>query len=181
MIILVNGASSSGKTSLARALQDLWEGPLIYNSLDQVISTLPFSYTGKGEHANLGFPIIGSEVLVGQHGYTLNKAFCEHILRLDASGFDVVVDYIMLDQQIFEAFEVLFRSCRVFFVGLDCDARELAKRNNDRPDRITGLSKAQQSKIHFCRNRYDITLDSATIGPEELASLLFAAIKSSNA
>lgn len=32
--IILNGASSSGKTSIARAMQAIWPSPLIHASLD---------------------------------------------------------------------------------------------------------------------------------------------------
>ena len=57
MIVFLNGASSSGKTSLARALQANWSEPLLYWSLDMVIAQLPFAYTGKGAHAQEGFEV----------------------------------------------------------------------------------------------------------------------------
>ena len=39
-VIVLNGPSSSGKTSLARAMQAVWHGPLLHIGLDTVIGML---------------------------------------------------------------------------------------------------------------------------------------------
>lgn len=177
MIILINGPSSSGKTFLARALQERWRDPLIYCSLDQVISQLPFSYTGSGENALDGFPIVEGRVLAKQHGYALNEIFCDHLLNLDAAGYDVVVDYVMLDARMFEAFKVVFQKADVFFVGLTCDAEILDQRNRERSDRVPGLSLKQYEDIHFCRSHYDLEVDSTKTSSNGLALSILSAAK----
>jgi chloramphenicol 3-O phosphotransferase len=91
MLILINGASSSGKTSLARSLQKLWSGPLLYWSLDQVISQLPFSYTGTGEYSTTGFEAVDSDIYVRKHGYVLNDLSVAYIVSLANAGYDVVI------------------------------------------------------------------------------------------
>jgi chloramphenicol 3-O-phosphotransferase len=41
MIILLNGTSSAGKTSLAKAPQRRWDGPLLAVGIDTVVFALP--------------------------------------------------------------------------------------------------------------------------------------------
>ena len=92
MIIFLNGASSSGKTSLARALQEAWDGPLIYWSLDHVISQLPFSYTGEGEYSKEGFELVSTAIVAREHGYALNDLSAAYIGQIRGLGYDIVVD-----------------------------------------------------------------------------------------
>ncbi|MEM9624516.1 MAG: hypothetical protein AAF993_22945, partial [Pseudomonadota bacterium] len=88
MIFFINGASCTGKTSLARALQDQWLGPspLLYWSLDRIISQLPFQFTGAGLQAVKGFPLItdadGVEVAAGPVAHHLNHLSADYVANL---------------------------------------------------------------------------------------------------
>jgi len=176
MIIIINGASSSGKTSLARALQEVWSTKLLYLSLDQLMSQLPFSYTGEGLNAELGFPIRDNEVQVGPEGYKLNQIFCKSALQLQSFGYDLVIDYVFLDEQIFEPFKVLLKEAETLLVGLHCDVEVLNSRNDQRKDRIAGLSIKQASRVHFMDKYYDLELDSSNRESADLASSILSHI-----
>ncbi len=176
MIVLVNGASSSGKTSLCRELQQRWPSPLVYCSIDQVIANLPFAYTGQGTHAQLGFGVQGSEIQVGEHGYAVNLAEVVRIQHLHEQNYDIVVDYVMLDERLFAAFVEGLREYPLYFVGLFCAPEQLAERNINRDDRIAGLSLAQQQSVHFCRASYDLELSSSDHTAAELADLVLAGL-----
>ena len=184
MIILINGASSSGKTTLARTLQELWESPLLYWSLDTVIAQLPFKYTGKGESATEGFPYKpdssgGNEVGYGSLGLTVNELSADYLGMLADKSLDVVVDFVLLDEEILAPYRASLSNKPVLFVGLDCDPEVLAERNQNRHDRITGLSVNQQKKIHFCAEQYDLRLDSTNHSPRTLASTILSHLEHS--
>ena len=177
MIILLNGASSSGKTTLGRALQDLWAGPLIYLSLDGVISQLPFRYTGAGSHSSEGFRVAGAEAQVGDHGYRLNKLYADYAVSLCDSGYDVVIDYVFLDAQLLEPFKKGLAAHDVYFIGVKCNEDTIGQRNDARHDRVSGLSISQQSTVHFCEHLYDMELDSSRIKAEDLARRVLALVQ----
>ena len=56
-VIFLNGSSSSGKTAIARELQARWVTPLLLFGIDDVISMMPFKYTGDGCDAENGFSV----------------------------------------------------------------------------------------------------------------------------
>ena len=58
MILMLNGASSSGKTALARALQLQWLGPLLHLGTDTAIGMLPASYVGMKPSAREGIDFV---------------------------------------------------------------------------------------------------------------------------
>ena len=176
MIVFLNGASSSGKTSLSRALQARWPGPLLYWSLDTVIAQLPFAYTGKGAHAQEGFEVAGSRVRAGLHGQALNALSAQYLATLAAAGYDIVVDYVLLEQAMLAPFTDALRDCDVCLVGLYCEEALLAERNAARPDRAPGLALAQQQVVHFARDRYDLILDSSLSSVDQLAEQLMTYI-----
>ena len=172
MIIFLNGASSSGKTSLARALQEAWDGPLIYWSLDHVISQLPFSYTGEGEYSKEGFELVSTAIVAREHGYALNDLSAAYIGQISGLGYDIVVDYVLLEETMLRPFVDNFREIEVCFVGIDCQEDVIARRNEARKDRAPGLSVPQRQSVHFCRSLYDLELDSTEKSPQALAHIL---------
>jgi chloramphenicol 3-O phosphotransferase len=179
MIILINGASSSGKTSVARALQSQWDGPLLYWSLDKVISQLPVSYTGNGGNSSEGFEILGSEIFARKHGRALNNLSAAYVASLATAGYDVVVDYIFLNEEILSPFTTELRDHALCFVGITCNQDIINARNIARNDRITGLSVSQQSSVHFCEAFYDLKIDSSETDPEALAAQINSHIQQS--
>lgn len=177
MIIFINGASSSGKTSLARALQEQWSGPLTYWSLDSVISQLPYRYTGSGADANEGFPLTATpdgahEIGVGVTGLKLNQLSAQYLQSLAASGFDIVADFVLLNEAVLAPYQAALAQIPLLFVGLYCDPAALYQRNQQRADRAAGLSQRQQETVHFCAAQYDLRLDSTVHSSSELCAAL---------
>ena len=172
MIIFLYGASSSGKTSLARVLQKACDGPLIYWSLDHGISQLPFAYTGEGEHSSAGFELVNSAIVARDHGYALNELSAAYVAQIGGLGYDIVVDYVLLEETMLKPFLESFREIDVCFVGVHCREDVMARRNEAREDRAPGLSVSQGQSVHFCRSLYNLELDSSEKSPHVLAQIL---------
>jgi chloramphenicol 3-O phosphotransferase len=188
VIILLNGPSSSGKTTLARALQEVWAAPLAYLSLDSVIGQLPFKFTGFGAHAEAGFALCRGADTTGEltwfrpgaHGYQLNALAARSVSSMAAAGFDVVVDYVFVDQQMLQPFVEALTDVPVLFVGLVCRTETLTARNEQRTDRAAGLSRAQLSDVHFCRRLYDLEVDSSRHPAAEMANQILNHLQAGN-
>ena len=99
MILVLNGTSSAGKTSLAKALQRRWNGPLLAVGIDTVVFALPgrwlnpprwhevFVYTGEGDSLQITAGPLGDRLVAGLH---------RSVAALAGEGFDVVVDHVLL-------------------------------------------------------------------------------------
>jgi len=143
-----------------------------------VISQLPFRYTGEGADATDGFPLLantggGYKVGYGDYGRLLNQSSADYLAMLASRNFDVVADFVLLDEVLFEPYLSALADIPVLFVGLYCNADTLSERNENRKDRAVGLSVNQQEKIHFCEKYYDIKLDSTNHSSGDLATSLF--------
>lgn len=144
-----------------------------------MISQLPFRYTGDGTDAVDGFPLKlapegGQEIGYGKFGLTLNELSASYLKNLALSNLDVVADFVLLDERIFEPYRVALADIPVLFVGVYCDNKILFERNKRRQDRATGLSINQQKKIHFCSASYDVRLDSSLLSSSELAASILS-------
>src|SRR3954451_21690553 len=104
-IILLNGASSSGKTTVARALQSLFEEPWL----------------------RIGFDVLRA---AGPAGWTVEAAGGEQVLRgvrravraLADAGNDVLVDDVILDRAFLPDWAVVVPGGAAWLVGVGCRA-----------------------------------------------------------
>lgn len=153
-IILLNGVSSSGKTSLARKLQDQSPYPIYRMDVDSFASMTPEKFNhGKDYYVQYKF---------------LSKMF--HAVRLFSDmGFDLVVPCIFLEGGSFlEDCVTLLHANPVLFVHTACPTQELRRRETQRGDRKAGEAESQLD-ILVPQDTYDITVDTHALSLEECA------------
>lgn len=162
-IILLNGASSSGKSSLARTVQARIEEPFWHISIDHLRDSgvLPTARIRSGEF----------------QWATMRDAFFEgfeqSLLAYVSRGNNLIVEHIIESRAWLLRLVRLLAGQDVFFVGLHCDLAELERREIARGDRRIGDARRDFQQIHSCC-RYDAELDSA-VPPEANADRLIAA------
>ena len=148
-IILVNGASSSGKSTLCRALQASAEEPLWHFSIDHFRNSgvLP---TQRIENGDFSWSEMRAAFFEGFHG-------C--LPALAAAGNNLIVEHIIETNAWMRRLVRLLDSFDVFFVGLHCALSELERRELQRGDRRPGEARQDYSVVHtFCT--YDIEIDT---------------------
>ncbi len=95
-IIYLNGPSSSGKTTLAKALQDAFEEPFLHVGIDKIIGWMPEKINDwtDGE-APLGYSWkknvdssgnLTQELQIGPYAQKIGKTFQEVVLTLAKMG-----------------------------------------------------------------------------------------------
>ena len=162
-IILVNGASSSGKSTLCRALQARLDEPFWHYSIDHFRATgvLPDQRIASGDFS---WPELRPAFFEGFHR-------CLPALAL--AGNNLVVEHIVENQAWMSRLLQLLQHLDVFFVGLHCPHAELEKRELRRGDRRAGEARQDFPVVHaFCT--YDIEVDSTQV-PENNARAVLEA------
>ncbi len=96
MIVVLNGASSAGKTTLARALQDAWPEPALSWGIDAVVTALPRRYLGElwsTEVFRYSYAADGtiSAIGPGPYGETLVRGLHAAVAGLARAGVHVAV------------------------------------------------------------------------------------------
>lgn len=161
-IILLNGASSSGKSSLARALQDALAEPFWHFSIDHLIDArvLPRERVQRGDFswADLRAPFF--------------DGFHRCLPALAGAGNNLIVEHIVETREWMDRLLRLLGAFDVFFVGLHCPLPELERRERERGDRRPGEARADFTTTHaFCTYDFEVT---STAPPAENARALIA-------
>ena len=164
-IILLHGASSSGKSTLARALQAQLDEPFLHVSSDGMAGMLPTRREAEGPFAwwtGMRPPFF--------HG------FHRCIPAFAAAGNDLVVDHVIEFATWRAELAALLRGFDVFLVGVHCDLDELDRRERERGDRRIGEGRThvEVDGIHTF-GPYDHEVDTTATDPGALAGELISA------
>jgi chloramphenicol 3-O phosphotransferase len=165
-VVVLNGTSSSGKTTIACALQDAAPRVLLNFSIDSILSALPVAAIERivrgDDISDLDYP-------------GLVRGYYACVRELLALGRDLVIDNAITARDRAELLVAAVASHHVVMVGLHCAPEVLAERERMRGDRQLGMAVAQQSHIHSWLS-YDVTIDtthtSAEIAAQEILRVM---------
>jgi chloramphenicol 3-O phosphotransferase len=172
MVIVLNGTSSSGKSTLARCLQDRWPGPLLDAGLDRHLSMLPRRYLGAAwpevyRYAHAADGTIAS-VTLGPVGRSLHRAMHRAVAAMARTGVDVVVDHVILDPWTAADLGRALDGVPTALVGVRLEEPELSRRERAREIRTLGQAAAQLPVIH-AHVSYDLEVNTGHLTADEAA------------
>lgn len=187
-VVLLNGASSAGKTTLAHALQRVWPRPLQHIALDQFRDGMAGRYRGMNsapdEPGALGLNVVPAytpdgvapELRFGDVGLRMLKAMRRAAAAFAATGVDVVLDDLLLEPCFLRDYLVVLAAFPVTFVGVRCDLAIANRREAARSKRFPGTAAAHFTRVHAgCV--YDVEVDTATHRPRECAVRVLTAAR----
>jgi chloramphenicol 3-O phosphotransferase len=157
-VVVLNGTSSSGKTSIARAFQELAPRVFLNFSIDNILYTLPPEVRERLTRSDPRF-------------MELVRAFCACVRELLALGHDLVIDHAALSRAEAELLTAAVAGHEVLLVGLDCPVEVLAERERIRGDRRPGMAAAQCDRVHRWLE-YDLRIDTSRVSTEDAARLI---------
>ena len=149
-IIVLNGPSSAGKTTLSRNLQKIWDRPLYYLSYDSVDWYMaPFGVTGRDYGVNPEQDFL--------------TVMYESAAAISRSGRDVVIDNCLFDcENIAELSAEIMKDCPVTMVRIKLPLDELERREIARGDRTPGKARWQEEHITPKDDAaYDVIVDTS--------------------
>jgi chloramphenicol 3-O phosphotransferase len=163
-IILLNGASSSGKTTLLKVLQEALPEPFLDAGLDRFLWMLPKTYLDRP----LWDDVLGLATQAGRTGLRLVSGMHHAIAALSLNGNHVLADHVLVEPGWLEECIDLFYELPAFLVGVRCPLAVLEQRERARKDRTLGQARAQFGVLHR-HGLYDIEVDTSLYGPQECA------------
>jgi chloramphenicol 3-O phosphotransferase len=181
-VVILNGASSSGKTTIATAfrdqqaaLGDFW----LLIGIDDVLSKIPTEWKSAGPDRGpfaadgIRFEATGAgpSVRVGSVGRQILRAYQAGVAAAAHVGLNVIVDEVIIDRTSWDDWAVALAGLDVVWVAIRCSPEVAEERNKARGDRFAGLARAQTATVHRDA-RYDFEIDTTTQTQDEALSQL---------
>lgn len=180
-IIYLNGPSSSGKSTLAKALQNTLEEPFLHIGIDKIIGMMPSKLNNwEGDPAPLGFSWKLTEDSLGHPVYEIQsgpfakkicKTFKEIVLTMAKEGHFIIIDDIAFGKNQVDEWREYLKDFKVLWVGLKPSLSVIEEREKQRGDRMLGSARHQFYTTHDEVN-YDLEIDSSNITEECVAKIV---------
>jgi len=167
-IICLNGVSSSGKSTLARSLQESLKEPYYWMSEDTFTFILPDK-----------FNIFKNDTIENEKIWDQAIINYYHAIKMYSDrGYNVIVDGVLDDEEWVDVFVGILHENPVLFVHVTCPEEELIRRELSRGDREIGLAVEQLAYLSPKEQIYDITVDTHVNTTEECADKIIALLDS---
>lgn len=163
-IIILNGTSSSGKSSVVKALQALMEAPFLEAGLDKFLWMLPSRYLAPP----LWDEVLGRATDAGPVGQRLVSSMHQAIAALSRSGNHVVAEHVLVDPRWLKECAALLHSLPAYLAGVHCPLPVLEQREKERRDRTLGQARKQFALVH-AHAVYDVEVDTAQMSALQCA------------
>jgi chloramphenicol 3-O phosphotransferase len=178
-VIILNGASSSGKTTLATGLRDrmaargqLW----LLIGIDDHLSMLPPDWldlglpSGPGPQAHEGLRLEadedGTRLVVGDTARRLLRTYHESVAAAARRGWDVIVDDVVVDEATYRDWLEVLGELEPTWVAVRCLPQVAVERERSRGDRPIGMTAAQSDTVHHWVT-YAAEVDTSALAPDE--------------
>jgi len=159
-ILILNGTSSSGKTSIARALRSLVAVPYHHLQLDAFREMEPRDYWEGWKHQ----PPDAVALKLAALCRAMNAALAEYARH----GQNVVFDTELSHPDAWRYVVEDLVNLPVLMVGVTCGAAVLALRERERGDRTLGLAASQFDRVHKDKE-YDLMIDTTETSATDCA------------
>ncbi len=163
-IIVINGTSSSGKTSIVRALQERLAPPYLDMGVDRFIFMMPKRYLNRP----LWDDVLGKADHAGAGGHLLFSGMHHAIAAAARAGLNIITDHVLVEKQWVDECARLFVGLSAYLMGIQCPLEVLEERERSRKDRTLGQARLQFPVIHKYA-QYDLEVDTSILSAEQCA------------
>ncbi len=147
-VILLNGASSSGKSSIARQLLIDLDRPFFHMSVDMFGAMRSQVRTRE----------LDGDALADTLRRT-RAGFHRAVAAMASAGNNVVMDHVLSEPWRLRDCLAVTIGIDVIFVGVHCPLDELRRREEQRGDRLPGTAAEQAGVVH-AHGIYDLEVDT---------------------
>ena len=160
-IILLNGPSSSGKSTLALQLQSLLKEKL--SKIYEIVSIDDFMKISK------------NETIYEDDVYEISLDMCNAAKKKLDTCDGVIIDHVITSKRIFTQLKEELSDYDIFMVHVTCPLEILKQRENSRGDRCLGSAEASY-KYLYPKTGYDLVIDTSKASLEKNAYEIFKEI-----
>jgi chloramphenicol 3-O phosphotransferase len=166
-IIFLNGTSSSGKTTLANALQLTLPLPYMRLSIDDFLNFYPEKFMNPDNPE--GMAVLARLIPCVVSGFHKSAAV------LAKSGNALIVEHVLQKKDWLIECVKEWKDLDVLFVGVKCELSALEQREAARADRSSGTARYQYDRVH-AQSLYDIEVDTSIQSVDECVSRIIKAV-----
>ncbi len=157
-IIVLNGASSSGKTTLARQIQSASTDIYLLCALDAFWNMTP------------------ANVPAGSHNFpNMKLALAKSVKALAETGHNVIVDIVFSGKKTYNELTTELQGFNLKMIKVECPLGELITREIARGDRSIGLAKSQFESVHT-DVLYDLIINTVDNTPAQCAKNILESV-----
>ena len=169
-VLVLNGGSSSGKSMLARSLQDVLDGLWLRLGVDTLIDAAPARLFGVG-----GLDLTdGGGVGVGPDFVEVERQWRTGVAAMATAGAHLLVEDNFISGPVAqERWRAALRGIAVGWVGVRCAPDVASAREAARGDRMIGMAAIQAEAVHR-GIAYDLVVDTSATRPDALARVVRA-------
>lgn len=186
IVIILNGPSAAGKSSLQKSIQRLAPVPFLSVGIDNFFNDL-----FPDEHGKLGIKSdtdFGHDLRwvtitdnlvylhVGPQGQKIVHGMNKAIAAYAKTGNNVVVDYIMYEQSWLQDLLHELQGCPVYLVGVTVPLDILQAREQARSTSPIGHAGSHYDTVH-AGNTYDLWIDNSQGTADEGATKILEFVK----
>jgi chloramphenicol 3-O phosphotransferase len=174
VIVILNGNSSAGKSSIARALQCITAQPFLHVPMDTFLDMMP-DVLFEGPEGMVFRTLEDSqgpitEIVIGPAAQRTLQGMRRAVAALAAQGNNLILDEVMVGGDAAD-FAAAFAGLKVHWVAVHAPLDILEERERQRGDRHPGLARGLARHVHKCV-RYDLELDTAAADAAECAAMI---------
>lgn len=176
-IIILNGTSSAGKSSTAKALQKIANGYFLNVAFDAFLQMFPHQLWDSPDgisfqqHDGADGPSV--TVDLGPVALKALSGMRAAVGALARQDNQLIVDDVMISPHDQQDYHKFLDGLEYRFVGLFAPLNVLEERERQRGDRLLGLARWQYDRVHR-GVRYDLEIDTSLNSPEDCARAIAA-------
>ena len=182
-VILLNGVGSVGKSSIAKALQNITTQPFLQIEMDAFLAMLPERLVGDPDGLSFEKHLVGGNVeTIARVGPAASRALSgmrRSVAAMASAGNNLIVDEVLFGNteagsaSAVAEYQSLLEPYDFFIVGVFASLDVLEERERKRGDRTLGLSRWQFERVHDGM-KYDLSVNTEDASPLACAELIKA-------
>ena len=151
-VIILNGPSSSGKSTLVSILKEMikCKKNVEYGSIT-IDDYLRMSR---------------DEAIYEDDVFEVSSNICENVTKMLDTHQGVIIDHVITSERIFKQLIESLKMYDVCLVHVTCPLSELERRENERGNRCPGSAKASFQYL-YPKDGYDLTVDTSILSSED--------------
>jgi chloramphenicol 3-O phosphotransferase len=176
-VVILNGPSSVGKSSIVKAFQAKQKGPWLGTGIDHLYVGVvpPIWLDDKPEHSSImtiatteekGLTVVTA--VFGPEGQKVIKGMHRAIAAYAHVGNNVIVDYIKYEDAWLTDIQEALRGVNVIWVGVNAPLSLIEEREKQRGTSPRGHARSHYDTVHKGM-KYDLEIDTEKVTSDEAA------------